>query len=136
MPAILILLLPLAEIATFIFVGREIGILPTLALVIASSVIGAIILRDAGTLALSRLQQQRENPEAILREGGVKIAAGLLLLVPGFLTDLLALALLIPRMRSPIASRTVSFAEVARRRRQRKPEPHIVEGEFRRLDRN
>src|SRR5579859_1988737 len=102
MPQFLIFGLPLAEIAIFILVGRAIGIVPTLALVAASSVIGAIILRDAGLLTLVRLGQRREDPAAILREGGARMLAGLLLLIPGFLTDLAGLALLTPGLRTPI----------------------------------
>ena len=135
MKPFIVLLFPLAEIATFILVGREIGIVPTLALVIASSAIGAVMLRDAGLLMLLRLERNRENPAAVLAEGGARMLAGLLLLIPGFLSDLAALAILAPGLRRPMLTGAL---HVARGRGSRAPsaDPTIVEGDFRRLDRD
>jgi UPF0716 protein FxsA len=131
MPLLLILLFPLAEIATFILVGRTIGIGPTLLLVIVSSALGAVMLRDAGVVTALKLQRRTGNPAAILAEGGTRMAAGLLLLIPGFLSDLAAAVVLIPPMR-----RLVS-AGVSRRRAptmETSASRSVVEGEFRRLD--
>lgn len=125
----LFLLYPLAEIATFIFVGRAIGVAATLALVVASSVLGATLLREAGLATALRLERGREAPARILAEGGTRMLAGLLLLVPGFLTDIAALAVLIPRVRRTFAGWLM-------------PKTHrsggsseVIEGKFRRLDR-
>lgn len=126
MPQFLVLLLPLAEIATFILVGKAIGIVPTLALVAASSVLGAVILRDAGLMTLFKLGQRRDDPATILREGGARMLAGLLLLIPGFLTDLAALALLAPGLRAPILNAKIF--------RQDKGSTTVVDGDFRQLD--
>jgi UPF0716 protein FxsA len=128
---LLILLLPLAEIAAFIVVGKAIGVAATLALVVASSAIGAIMLRDAGLMTLLRLEQRRDDPAAILREGGARMVAGLLLLVPGFLTDLAALAVLTPAIRGPILRSSVFRRDSGTRS---EAGPTIVEGDFRRLD--
>jgi UPF0716 protein FxsA len=132
MPLRLLALLPLAEIAAFIVVGRAIGVLATLALVITSSAVGLVLLRDAGSLTLARLQRGIGSPEAVLAEGGSRILAGLLLIVPGFLSDLAGLALLLPGLRRRLA-RNLSPSQ------SRPPEPgqrpaQIIEGDFRRLD--
>jgi UPF0716 protein FxsA len=135
MQPFLFLLFPLAEIATFILVGKAIGIVATLALVVASSVIGAVILRDAGLLTLFRLEQRRGDPAQVLADGGARMLAGLLLLIPGFLTDIAALAVMAPGLRGPLAR----GATRAMRRSGNEPakaSPTVVEGEFRRLPDN
>ncbi len=135
MPLLLILIFPLAEIAAFIAVGRVIGILPTLMLIIASSAIGITMLRDAGVGTLSRLQQGRGAPAAILAEGGTRMMAGVLLLIPGFLTDLAALIVLIPGSRRLFRGRMKMTVGVRTKPGAPPQEPSgIIEGDFRRLD--
>src|ERR1700733_1548908 len=96
MPLLLILLFPLAEIATFILVGGAIGVVRTLGLVIVSALVGIVMLRDAGVMTALKLQRQKGNPAAVLAEGGARMLAGLLLLIPGFLPDIEAILGLIP----------------------------------------
>jgi UPF0716 protein FxsA len=137
MPLILILLFPLAEIATFIFVGGAIGIARTLALVIVSSAIGLVMLRDAGAVTALKLQRQTGNPATILAEGGTRIAAGLLLLIPGFLTDVAAGLILIPAVRRLVLARVGRKARPSARpsaRRSAGNDAKTIEGDFRRLD--
>jgi UPF0716 protein FxsA len=124
----LFLLYPLAEIATFVMVGRAIGVIATLALVVASSVLGMTLLREAGLMTALRLERGREAPAKILAEGGTRMLAGLLLLIPGFLTDLAALAVLIPGVRRMVAGWFGTGKSVKAAPRE------IIEGEFRRLD--
>jgi UPF0716 family protein affecting phage T7 exclusion len=125
----LFLLYPLAEIATFILVGKAIGVAATLALVIASSLLGMTLLREAGLMTALRLERGREAPGKILAEGGTRMLAGLLLLIPGFLTDVAALAVLIPGVRKTIAGWFGSGKSARARSHE------VIEGEYRRLDR-
>ncbi|HLG90257.1 MAG TPA: FxsA family protein [Alphaproteobacteria bacterium] len=125
----LFLLYPLAEIATFIVVGKAIGVAATLALVVVSSVVGMTLLREAGLMTALRLERGREAPGKILAEGGTRMLAGLLLLIPGFLTDLAALAVLIPGVRKTIAG------WLGPGKSDKTASHEIIEGEFRRLDR-
>lgn len=124
---LLLLLAPLAEIAIFILVGRAIGIFPTLMLVVLSAILGMTMLRDAGLLTVERLRRGIGSPDAVLAEGGTRMAAGILFLIPGFLSDLLAIALLIPSTR-----------KLFRRNGSGQPpqpgRPTVIDGEFRRLD--
>ncbi|SOC37227.1 UPF0716 protein FxsA [Rhizobium subbaraonis] len=113
--AILILLLPLIEIAGFVMVGRQIGLLATLLLVIASAVLGMAILRRQGFQALSKLRQPnlpRDLPAEKFFGTALVLLAGLLLLVPGFFTDLIAILLLVPFVRTVIARRLAARAVV------------------------
>ena len=133
MPLLLILLFPLAEIATFIFVGGAIGITRTLALVIASSAIGLIMLRDAGAVTALKLQRRTANPAAILAEGGARILAGLLLLIPGFLTDIAAGLILIPAIRRLALARVGKKAPASGQGTADFGQK-TIEGDFRRID--
>jgi UPF0716 protein FxsA len=128
MPLLLFLMFPLAEIAAFILVGKAIGVLATLALVAAGSAIGAVMLRDAGVLTALRLQAGAGNPATILAEGGARMLAGLLLLIPGFLTDLAALAVLVPALRAPL------LRVVPVNRQQPRDRPDVIEGQFHEID--
>jgi UPF0716 protein FxsA len=127
--------LPIVEIAIFIKVGQTIGLFPTLALIIGAALLGGVLIRQQG---LSVLTQLRNNVSAG-RMPGKTIAdtmmiglAALLLVLPGFLSDFVALALLLPPVRSwiykSLASRvTVVDATTATYRRQ-DPAASRIEG--------
>jgi len=137
MNLLLVLMFPLAEIAVFILVGKAIGVIPTLALIVASSALGLTMLRDAGMLTALRLQRRAENQAAILAEGGARMAAGLLLLIPGFLTDLLALGVLAPSVRRFLFSRFASGMPRNARRPGAAVPPgsrRIIDVDFRRVE--
>lgn len=133
MPLLLLLLFPLAEIATFILVGGAIGLVRTLFLVILSAVVGWIMLRDAGVITAIRLQRQHGNPAAVLAEGGARMLAGLLLLIPGFLTDIAAILVLIPSSRS-LLFRGFTPNGPAAGPGQPASRPDVIEGDFRHID--
>lgn len=99
---IILLLLPLAEIATFVMVGSEIGALATIGLVLATSIAGAVLLRIQGLGVLARMRAQMERGEPPGRElaHALMIAgAAVLLILPGFITDTIGLLLFIPPIR-------------------------------------
>jgi len=103
LPRILFILLPLLEIAVFVAVGKLIGVGLTLLLIIASTLFGAKLLSNGGfgqlhTL-LNRTQpgEQSSQPAA---HGLLLVLSGFLLLIPGFITDLVGVLLLIPRLRA------------------------------------
>ena len=99
----LLLLVPLlAEIAMFIVVGRWIGVLATLALFIAIGVIGSLLLKRQGMRALREMQTalaRGELPAEPVAHAALLVLAALLLIFPGFLSDLMALPLLLPPVR-------------------------------------
>lgn len=83
-------------------VGSEIGVLPTIALSIASTLAGALLLRFQGFGALERIRRELgagRDPSRELAHGTMILLAGLLLLVPGFVTDIFGLLLFVPAFR-------------------------------------
>jgi UPF0716 protein FxsA len=105
MPVLLLLFvaLPVVELFTFIRVGEAIGFWATLALVLGAAVVGAQIMRRVGYAMLERVQDslaQRESPLPDMVHGLTLMVAGALLFVPGFVTDAIAVLLLIPSIGS------------------------------------
>ncbi len=99
------LTIPLIEIALFIQVGGAIGLWPTLAIVILTAVIGATLVRSQGSMALGRIRaafERLDDPTEPLAHGAMILVAGVLLLTPGFFTDALGFALLMPPVRKAI----------------------------------
>lgn len=99
---IVMLALPLTEIGVFIAVGSRIGVFATIALVIATAVLGAILLRIQGFGIVTRIRKSMDEgvvPGRELVHGLMIMLAGVLLLVPGFVTDTLGLLLFVPAVR-------------------------------------
>ena len=99
---LLFVIVPLAEIYVLVQVGQEIGALDTIGLLILVSVIGAWLVKRTGMGVLRRLQDQLaagRPPTNELVDGFLLLFAGVLFLVPGFLTDVLAILLLLPPSR-------------------------------------
>ncbi|MDX8527203.1 FxsA family protein [Mesorhizobium sp. MSK_1335] len=97
-----LLLLPLLEIAGFVVVGREIGALATVGLVILSSVAGSLLLRHQGFGVMTRVRAEMDaghDPSRQLAHGAMIVLAAILLIIPGFITDIFALLLLLPPVR-------------------------------------
>lgn len=120
-----ILLLPLAEIIAFILVAGLIGTGPALLMVLASTVSGLLVLRAAGRTGLARFRGTvAGTPDRAAQDfqdgaGGVlTVLAGLLLFVPGFLTSLVGVLLLIGPVRQACNSR---FKQWLRRRQPADP---------------
>lgn len=98
----LLLAMPIAEIAVFILVGQQIGLLPTLGLILFTAVLGAILLRVQGFGLLQRISSEAQAgrvPGRELVHGVMILVAGVLLLTPGFVTDTLGFLLFIPAVR-------------------------------------
>jgi UPF0716 protein FxsA len=100
---IFFLLLPLAEITCFILVGRRIGLFPTLSLVVLSGVAGIVLMRIQGFGVLARVRlagQEGRVPGKELLDAAMILIAGILLLIPGFLSDIVGIALFLPPVRT------------------------------------
>lgn len=99
---IALILLPLAEIAAFVEVGGLIGTGPTLLLAALFTLLGIFIVRQQGFQTLRRTQaalERGETPVTGMLDGGLLVIAGLLMIVPGLLTDAAGLLLLVPAIR-------------------------------------
>jgi len=105
MMILFLLVVPVAEIAVFVQVGSRIGAGTTVLLVIASAVAGIWLVRQQGFATATRVQAmiaRGESPALGMLEGLALLAAGVLLIIPGFLTDIAAFVLLIPPLRQGI----------------------------------
>jgi UPF0716 protein FxsA len=101
----LFLIIPVSEITLFVLVGGQIGVLATIGLVILTAAAGSILLRWQGMKALARIQIElaaNRVPSKELVQGVMILLAGLLLMTPGFLTDMLGLLLFIPPVRDAV----------------------------------
>ncbi|MDT4866000.1 phage T7 F exclusion suppressor FxsA [compost metagenome] len=144
-----LLLFPLVELAVLIKVGSVIGVGWTLFLIIASAFVGAALLRVAGLATALRARERLargELPEQEMLEGLLIAIGGGLLMLPGFISDILGLFCLIPftrrlllkRVRQRMqeqALRQRAFADDPQARDAAGPQrPNVIEGEYQRRD--
>lgn len=97
-----LLALPLLEIAGFVIVGREVGALATVGLVLASSIAGVLLLRHQGFGVMARVRAEMAgggDPSRQLAHGAMIVVAAILLIIPGFITDIIGLLLFLPPVR-------------------------------------
>lgn len=96
-------LIPLAELTLLVRLGGTIGFLPTLAICLLTGMIGASLARSQGLSVLRRIQTmsaQGQLPTRELLEGVMILLAGVVLITPGFLTDIFGILLLTPPFRA------------------------------------
>ncbi len=139
--------IPIIEIALFIQVGGWIGLWPTLGIVVLTAILGTMLVKSQGRLALQNLQRsfsQLNDPTEPLAHGAMILLAGALLLTPGFFTDATGFALLIPGVRAAAyrylrARVTVARFEMGQRStfsasQHPAHRPDIIDGEFHEID--
>lgn len=127
---LVLLAVPLIEIALFVQIGGELGLFTTLAIVIGTAVGGVALIRSGGPRTMGEINsalQTETDPTAPLLRGVMRVIAGVLLIVPGFFTDLLGLIVLLPPVQ------TMVLARVPRQRRQpsaRATRGDVIDGDF------
>ncbi|ESY16036.1 FxsA family protein [Mesorhizobium sp. LNJC394B00] len=97
-----LLALPLLEIVGFVIVGREVGALATVGLVLASGIAGVLLLRHQGFGVMARVRAEMAgggDPSRQLAHGAMIVVAAILLIIPGFITDIIGLLLFLPPVR-------------------------------------
>lgn len=101
----LLLVVPVVEIAAFIAIGGQIGIGPTLLMILVTAVVGTFLLRRQGFQILKNFNAETAAgriPGRTLGDGAMILVAGILLLTPGFVTDSIGFALFVPFVRNTI----------------------------------
>jgi UPF0716 protein FxsA len=117
---ILFLIVPFAELYVIFQVGDAIGVIPTVALLAADSVIGTMLLRSQGRAVWRRFQETMAAgrvPHREVQDGVAVIFGGAFLITPGFLTDIVGVLLLLPPTRGLVirlAQRAFARRMVAR----------------------
>jgi UPF0716 protein FxsA len=94
--------LPISDIASLIVVGNRIGVWPTVAAIVVSGILGSILVRSQGFAIVQRARETLRSGRFPAREmfnGLCVLIGGALLLLPGFVSDVLGLLLLTPAMR-------------------------------------
>ncbi|MDY6848236.1 MAG: FxsA family protein [Geoalkalibacter sp.] len=107
---LLFTLIPVLEIYVILQVGALLGALPTVGLIILTGVAGAYLARTQGFEVVRRMQQelnQGQLPADPLMDAAMVLAGGLLLLTPGFCTDIVGFSLLVPATRG-LLKKTIS----------------------------
>ena len=111
---LLIILLPVIELAVLIWISQETSLRFTIGLVLATGFGGMLLSRWQGWLAVRRMQQQvadRQMPTDALLDSMLIFAAGVLLVIPGVLTDICGALLLIPPTRNLAKRAIVRYVE-------------------------
>lgn len=93
---------PLVELYILIEAGRIIGVVPTISLILMTGIAGAWLARSQGVELLRQIQNEMargQMPAMALIDGAMVLVGGLLLLTPGFFTDLLGFSFLVPQTR-------------------------------------
>ncbi|MGA9251991.1 MAG: FxsA family protein [Roseobacter sp.] len=136
------LAIPLIEITLFIQIGGAIGLGWTLVTVVLTAILGTILVRNQGALALGQVRSSfndMRDPTEPLVHGAMILFSGALLLTPGFFTDAIGFLLLIPAFRSwafgAVRSRinVQTFETGAQPRgpnRPRDPRGDVIEGDY------
>ncbi len=100
---VLFVVVPIAELYVLVKIGLAIGILPTIALLILDSILGAALMRSQGRAVWRRFNHtlaEGRVPGREVMDGALVIFGGALLLTPGFLSDILGVILLLPPTRA------------------------------------
>jgi UPF0716 protein FxsA len=111
----LFIVVPLLEIYAFIQVGSQIGALPTLALILLTALVGALLVRWQGLKVIMDARQSLARDELPVRaavHGGLLLLSGFLLVTPGFVTDAAGFVLLVPQVRAFVAQRAWRWLEI------------------------
>lgn len=142
--ALLLLGLPILELYVMIEVGGEYGAMPVVLWIIASVMLGIHIIRAAGWLSASKIQESMlrgDMPFAAMFQAAGMVFAGILLIIPGFITDILGALLLIGPVRSGVGAMIARNATIHTAGmgaagmsggfgQQRQSEDGVIDGEF------
>ncbi|MEB0038978.1 MULTISPECIES: FxsA family protein [unclassified Pseudomonas] len=129
---LLFVLFPMLELFVLIKVGMAIGFLPTILLVVASSMLGVFLIRVAGFATALRAREslsRGELPAQEMLEGLMIAVGGGLLLLPGFISDVLGVICLLPITRRLLVNKLRTRAEAqATRQRAFADDPYAGDG--------
>ena len=96
---ILFVIVPVTELSILIEVGKKIGSLTTIGIIILTGIIGAYLVKGQGFMILKKIQNDLNEgimPGDNLIQGAIILAGGIFLLTPGFVTDIIGFIFLIP----------------------------------------
>ena len=101
----LFIIVPVTELYLLIEVGKRIGTLNTISIIIFTGILGAYLVKHQGFMILRKIQNDLNEgtiPEDSLVQGAIILTGGILLLTPGFATDIAGFIFLIPVSRKVV----------------------------------
>jgi UPF0716 protein FxsA len=138
--------IPVLEISMFISIGTVIGLGPTLTIVIATAIIGAVLIKKQGLKTLFSVQKNLSNNQLPIQaffDGIFLIVSGLFLITPGFVTDGIGLLLFVPQIKmllknilsNMLVARTAAgvYTNINNTRPIKSTDP-VIDGEFETVD--
>ncbi len=134
------LTVPFIEIYLLLQIGGIIGVFPTILMVVFTAILGAWLLRKQGLATWLRFQESVNKgviPAYEMIEGPILLVGGALLLTPGFFTDAIGFACLVPGVRKKIARYVIEnklVTPVGGFQQEGTPTHHVIEGEFEKKD--
>ncbi|KJV05524.1 FxsA family protein [Methylocucumis oryzae] len=137
---LILLIVPFAEIYLLLEVGSIIGAMPTIFLVVSTAFLGAYLLKQQGLATFQRFQQSMAQgviPAYEIIEGPIILLGGVLLLTPGFITDVLGFICLIPALRRALAQFLIENSDIVtsvmfNQGKHQAGQSQVLEGEFHR----
>ncbi len=129
---IILFFVVLIEITLFIIIGRLIGVLFTLLLVALTMIIGFVFIKKQSAKTIQQMQEAMQSgkmPNLDFIQHSVKTIAAILLIIPGFFTDLIGILLFIPKVR-PIIIGLFSKTKLASSKKSKAKKENIIEGEY------
>jgi UPF0716 protein FxsA len=130
------LIVPFIEIYLLLQIGGIVGVMPTVFLVVFTAVLGGWLLRQQGLATIKRFQDnlaQGAMPAFEMIEGPILLVGGALLLTPGFFTDVVGFACLIPQARQVIARYIIEkhlMQQGSPFQTRKTEDQNVIEGEF------
>jgi UPF0716 protein FxsA len=135
---VLLVAIPILEVWLLVQVGQQLGLLPTVLILVVEAIIGVLLMRHEGSRAWKALNDaftKGKVPTGELADAALILVGGVLLMLPGFLTDIVGFLFLL-RWTRPVARKIIAFF-VARRinrlgipvMRARLDTDNLIEGE-------
>lgn len=138
---IIFIIVPLLELAIFAAVSEHIGVGSALLFALLTAIIGGALVKHQGLQTILKMRKTMDNGQIPLNEifdGFCLVAAGALLITPGFLTDTIGFLLLLPPvrqiLRNTIKNHTNWAVSAENFHTQNVQDPNIIEGEYEKVD--
>lgn len=140
---IIFIIIPILEITAFIHIGGAIGVWPTLLIALMTALIGGSVIKYQGLITTENIRAaiaRGQTPMPELFDGLCLVAAGALLITPGFVTDTIGFALLFPPIRDMIRTHLAKGLKAQSSMQSDPSNPYqsqdsgVIEGDYERLD--
>ena len=116
---LIFILVPIIEISIFISIGSKIGVLNTISIILITAIVGIFLVRRQGLSLLFNAQKNMHDgifPSQEIKGAIFLLISGLLLITPGFFTDIIGFSMFVPRVQNIISNFTYRYYQSKFRR--------------------